>query len=30
MEDRCEWHGRAPSVEEKEKAVSEIYGAEED
>jgi Transketolase, N-terminal subunit len=30
MEDRCEWHGRAPSVEEKEKAVSEIYGAEGD
>jgi transketolase len=30
MEDRCEWHGRTPTVEEKEKALSEIYGAEED
>ena len=30
MEDRCEWHGRTPTVEEKKKALSEIYGAEED
>ena len=30
MEDRCEWHGRTPTVEEKEKALCEIYGAEED
>ena len=29
MEDMCEWHGRTPSVEEKEKALCEIYGAEE-
>ena len=30
MEDRCEWHGRTPTVEEKEKALCEIFSAEED
>ncbi len=30
MEDMCEWHGRTPTVGEKEKALCEIYGAEED
>jgi transketolase len=30
MEDRCEWHGRTPTDEEKEKALCEIYGAQED
>jgi len=30
MEDRCEWHGKAPSPEEKEKAVVEICGANSD
>ncbi|MBM3704899.1 MAG: transketolase [Actinobacteria bacterium] len=26
MEDQCEWHGKAPSEEEKQKAVSELTG----
>lgn len=26
MEDRCEWHGKAPSEEEKEKAIGDLYG----
>jgi transketolase len=25
MEDLCEWHGKTPSPEEKEKAIGEIY-----
>ncbi|MCL5072632.1 MAG: transketolase [Actinobacteria bacterium] len=28
MEDRCEWHGRAPSVEEKDKAICDLCGIE--
>jgi transketolase len=26
MEDQCEWHGRAPNIEEKEKAICDIRG----
>ena len=30
MEDRCEWHGKTPSVEEKEKAICDLCGIEND
>jgi transketolase len=30
MENRCEWHGKAPTVEEKEKAICDICGIDSD